>query len=1004
MCPLSQLKGLVCLRNTAKKNLVASSMDQRVSTCVYGTRLQSKKKASYGNVTSPVRLNFLDSPSVLYKGNVASSLQQNQSSSVKLSFQMHNINTSPSDVFKKDSANTLSLEHAQPGMVTQDCQTMISTLSTPLCEVDGRSPPNSEVPNGVNIKIEQTLSTGPCSQVNIGTEPLNQPPTIIHLSLTDTMHGDGVMDEIQSYKSKGLNHFPKTESSCSLKFNLSQNIKQEGEPTRHNTSMVLSNNSESSQNVHEDKCSLGELSYKKQRSNISCRLTNPLSTSDGTKNSALEAHYVNGELGMNLSPLQKPCETSKIKRKNTKQLPTLELSSQIDSKDSSKSNPVRKSPRKYSPRQTRNCCVSNWSKVQSEKPVQLPNVLGPEISKSPLPNPSSDDKARKSPRKYSPRQTRNCCISNWSKVQSEKPVQLPNVLGPEISKSPLPNPSSDDKAKQLQKYNKTVKSLNVTRSTDQRFGTVCKDKTVKSLNVMRSTDQRFGTVYEDKTVKSLNVTRSTDQRFGTVCEDKTIKSLNVTRSTDQRFGTVCEDKTVKSLNVMRSTGQRFGTVCEDKTVKSLNVTRSTDQRFGTVCEDKTVKSLNVTRSTDQRFGTVCEDKTVKSLNVTRSTDQRFGTACEDKTVKSLNVTRSTDQRLGTVCEDKTVKSLNVTRSTDQRFGTVCEDKTIKSLNVTRSTDQRFGTVCEAQGQPVTNCVFENRQTNCPDPKPVVLSATQKTRRNVRRNQPKSAKRKNKRGAKTKRKYEQTVVDKVVINISSQKPKRFKLPLGPYVHIIGTKERPLSVRVINLASTGEEVVKHRPHIVNRNPNVRLSRVGHLSTLSPAYDALTKDKTWICAFCHRGSHEDGLGDLFGPYYIHDDNPEVEDKVFLTSDADTWSGLVNKGNNNCSCEKDRKNNTLPDLSTQAPNSQIQISGSQCIKSQPSGPQEVGLNNSKETSDVHLTEFWVHEYCASWAHGVYIAGVDQQVQGLAQAVKDAADMVSYVEFVLFIVNLKSL
>ncbi|XP_076314584.1 uncharacterized protein LOC143226915 isoform X2 [Tachypleus tridentatus] len=709
-------------------------MDQSVSTCVYGTRLQSKKKASYGNLSSPIKLEFLDSPSVLFKGNVASGLQQNQP--VKLPFQMHNFNTSSSDVFKKDCASTLPLGHAQPGMVTQDCQTMISTLSSPLSKVDGQSPPNSAVPNGVSIKIEQTLSTGPCSQVNIDIEPSNQPPTIIHLSLTDTMNGDGIMDEVQSYKSKGLNHFPNTESSCSLKldrFNLSQNIKQEGEPTRHNTSMVLSNSSEDSQNIHQDKvthdgklsnnCSSGELSYKKQRSSVSCMLTNPsasLSISDGKKNSALEAHYVNGELSKNhdsLNSHRKLCETSKKQRKNLKQLPVLELS-QLDNKSIT---------------------------------------------------------VRKSPRKYCPRQTNKQCFSNWSKAESDTPVQFSKALSPEISKSSLPNSPSADKAKQLQKCNKTV----------------------------------------------------------------------------------------------------------------------------------------------------------------------------------------------------------------------------KTLDVIRSTDQRLGTVCEAQGQTVTNCVFEDQQICYPDQKPVVLNAAQKTRRNVRkkRNQSKSVKRKNRSRAKTKRKYEETEEEKVTINISSQKPKRIKLPLGPYVHIVGTKEKPLSVHVINLASTGEEVVKQRPHVINRNPNGRLRHVGHLSTLSPAYDALTKDKTWICAFCHRGSHEDGLGDLFGPYYIHDDNPKEEDELLITSDADTWSGLVNKGNNKPmgSCAKGRKNSTFPTLSTQASNSQIQstqISGSKSIDSQPNGPQDMVLNNSKEMSNVHLTEFWVHEHCASWAHGVYLAGVDQQVHGLAQAVKDATDM----------------
>ena len=33
----------------------------------------------------------------------------------------------------------------------------------------------------------------------------------------------------------------------------------------------------------------------------------------------------------------------------------------------------------------------------------------------------------------------------------------------------------------------------------------------------------------------------------------------------------------------------------------------------------------------------------------------------------------------------------------------------------------------------------------------------------------------------------------------------------------------------------------------------------------YDSKKTDPTWICVFCHQGSHHAGLGDLFGPYFV-------------------------------------------------------------------------------------------------------------------------------------------
>ena len=43
------------------------------------------------------------------------------------------------------------------------------------------------------------------------------------------------------------------------------------------------------------------------------------------------------------------------------------------------------------------------------------------------------------------------------------------------------------------------------------------------------------------------------------------------------------------------------------------------------------------------------------------------------------------------------------------------------------------------------------------------------------------------------------------------------------------------------------------------------IPRLKFIFSRYDPKKVDPTWICIFCHQGSHHDGLGDLFGPYFV-------------------------------------------------------------------------------------------------------------------------------------------
>lgn len=110
------------------------------------------------------------------------------------------------------------------------------------------------------------------------------------------------------------------------------------------------------------------------------------------------------------------------------------------------------------------------------------------------------------------------------------------------------------------------------------------------------------------------------------------------------------------------------------------------------------------------------------------------------------------------------------------------------------------------------------------------------------------------------------------------------PKGPFLHLCGTRDRPLGVTVVNVSSKDEESDfkssrwKRFFSDDQTAPKSKMLSVGFRSTMSAHYDVFTKDKTWVCALCHRGSHHKGLGDLFGPYF--DDNVAVQPEKMTNS----------------------------------------------------------------------------------------------------------------------------
>nr|CBH09246.1 HM00008 [Heliconius melpomene] len=86
--------------------------------------------------------------------------------------------------------------------------------------------------------------------------------------------------------------------------------------------------------------------------------------------------------------------------------------------------------------------------------------------------------------------------------------------------------------------------------------------------------------------------------------------------------------------------------------------------------------------------------------------------------------------------------------------------------------------------------------------------------------------------------------------------------GPYIQIVGPRDSPVSVSVVNASANATEEDKRT---ADEWRNGLRARGLHASTLGLRYDASTPDASWLCAFCERGPHHVGLGDLFGPYRI-------------------------------------------------------------------------------------------------------------------------------------------
>ncbi|XP_012271840.1 uncharacterized protein LOC105695114 isoform X2 [Orussus abietinus] len=242
--------------------------------------------------------------------------------------------------------------------------------------------------------------------------------------------------------------------------------------------------------------------------------------------------------------------------------------------------------------------------------------------------------------------------------------------------------------------------------------------------------------------------------------------------------------------------------------------------------------------------------------------------------------------------------------------------------------------------------------------------------------------------------------------------------GPVVHVEGPRDSPLSIQVVNAPREEEEErnKEKRKSVGNGNAgrSKRLSHQNDLdyrgkvsraglfsSTLSSRYDAHTTDSTWVCVFCKQGPHSvipgspsrphpnlvgplldpvthtvpaGVLSDLFGPYLI---GKERLEEGILSADEQEITTEQKKGG------KNKRSLRYAGLADQ-------------FSAKMSKKKRNNVENNTNAVFAGMTllpgeeqrwEVWLHEQCAVWAAGVYMAG--GRVTGLQEAVWDAAKSV---------------
>ncbi|XP_071444878.1 retinoic acid-induced protein 1-like isoform X2 [Hetaerina americana] len=268
------------------------------------------------------------------------------------------------------------------------------------------------------------------------------------------------------------------------------------------------------------------------------------------------------------------------------------------------------------------------------------------------------------------------------------------------------------------------------------------------------------------------------------------------------------------------------------------------------------------------------------------------------------------------------------------------------------------------------------------------------------------------GVKRKKKKKKTASEsKYAADLPREIPKRRiivaeeKQPRGPYIRVEGPRDGPRRVTVVNVGSRGGGNVgededggdkgasrargRRKMGVGGAKMAKDGSRVGAKAAAPSGSDSSQPDRSWVCVFCRRSSHADGLGDLFGPYFIGRDAPEDDDDersdrvegdatgeaVGKTGKGRRNSGVVDPTGNKAGKKARRR------WSVTTPTSGFTLGPLDGVAT-PESPND----HSGDGLGSGRLEVWVHEECALWAAGLYQIG--SRIVGLNEAVWSSAKM----------------
>lgn len=170
-------------------------------------------------------------------------------------------------------------------------------------------------------------------------------------------------------------------------------------------------------------------------------------------------------------------------------------------------------------------------------------------------------------------------------------------------------------------------------------------------------------------------------------------------------------------------------------------------------------------------------------------------------------------------------------------------------------------------------------------------------------------------------------------------------LGPFIRV--ETDRLSNTSVYTISDFSKDLLRDPSSPRSPGRHRPANRFNHQSAMSD----LTSN-SWVCVFCKLAPHYEGLGDLYGPYYISCPSSKARGSSSQGASGNE-SGVVAGA-----CDSKRAKVDSP------------------------------CNNSKDAVDELSVEIWFHGVCISWSSGVYLLG--SRLQNMEEIVRDSAESVS--------------